>query len=125
MRTLLCVLVLLTIALGAASGQWQQGPPTEREISDAYRSKTGEHATIVPGVRWETWAIRNIRGWSLKYKRLAQERQAGMITMKYRIIANQSGTCAEYRVIDRHVFGPNPQMKSALTVEPQGVRACH
>ncbi len=70
-----CVAALAAIAAVPTSfGQWQQGEPTKQEIAEAYRSKSGEHVFIIPGVRWETWSIKQIRGWSLKFKRLSEQR---------------------------------------------------
>lgn len=122
---------LLSIAVLGAIGtvpcltRQQQGEPTRQEIADAYRSKSGEHALIIPGIRWETWSIRQIRGWSLKFKRVSERRGAGVLIRRYRAIAKKSGQCAEYQITDTMVFPPiNVQMKPSLTVEPGGVKAC-
>ncbi len=49
--------MLIAVALQCASVAFgQNAEATEQEIAEAYRSKSGEHATIIPGIRWETWA---------------------------------------------------------------------
>jgi hypothetical protein len=119
------IAVLASIGAALSFSQWQQGEPTREEIAGAYRSKSGEHATIIPGIRWETWSIKQIRGWSLKFKRLSAERQAGILIRRYRVVAKKNDTCAEYLITDTMVFPPaNVQIKPSLVVEPGGVKAC-
>lgn len=121
---------LLGFALAAAAAtpafsQWQQGEPTKQEIAEAYRSKSGEHCLVIPGLCWETWSIRRIRGWSLKFKRLGEEHSAGVRSRLYRAIAKKDGQCAEYLIVDTMPFPPfNVQIKPSLTVEPDGVKEC-
>jgi|SRR5579885_296245 hypothetical protein len=117
--------VLAAIAAVPSFSQWQQGEPTKQEIADAYRSKSGEHVFIIPGIRWETWSIKQIRGWSLKFKRLSEQRNAGILIRRYRAVAKKNGQCAEYLIVDTMPFPPvNVQIKPSLTVEPNGVKAC-
>lgn len=117
--------VLAVAVAEPASGQWQQGEPTREEIAEAYRSKSGEHCFVIPGICWETWNIKRIRDWSLKLKRLGEERSAGLRIRRYRVIAKKGGQCAEYLIVDTMSFPPvNVQIKSSLTVEPKGVKEC-
>lgn len=119
--------VALLAAIGAPPlfGQWQQGEPTKQEIAEAYRSKSGEHVFIIPGIRWETWTIKQIRGWSLKFKRVSEERNASILIRRYRTVAKKNDQCAEYLIVDTVPFPPvNVQIKPSLTVEPNGVKAC-
>lgn len=113
------------VAAPPSCGQSQQGEPTKEEIAQAYRSKSGEHGFIIPGARWETWRIKQVRGWSLKFKRLAEERSAGVRIRRYRAVAKKNAQCAEYLIVDTMPFPPvNVQIKPSLTVEPSGVKAC-
>lgn len=57
--------------LGGAVAFGQNAEPTKEEIAQAYRSKVGEGGTPIPGVRWEKWRVKEIRGWSLKLKRIS------------------------------------------------------
>jgi hypothetical protein len=124
-RWLLSTAVLAVIGTVPAVSQWQQGEPTKQEIADAYRSKSGEHVLIIPGIRWETWSIRQIRGWSLKFKRVSEQRGAGVLTRRYRAVAKKNGQCAEYQIADTVVFRPaGVHIKPSLTVDPGGVKAC-
>ena len=116
----------LVLAAGAvALAQWQQNEPTKKEIAQAYRSKSGEGGTIIPGIHWERWRIREIRGWMLHFKRTGRKQSAGVITLKYTVVARKGGQCADYRITDTVVLPPpNPQMKPMLVVEPDGVKPC-
>ncbi len=112
--------------LSAATLAGQTGPPTQSEIAHAYRSKCIDSA-FIPGIRVEMRCIKDIRGWSVKFKRTGEERLAGVILKRYQAVARQGNTCAEYRIEDRIVLGPpNPQvrLRPRLTVEPEGVVAC-
>jgi hypothetical protein len=103
----------------------QSNQPTIREIADAYRSKSGEGGTFIPGLRWETWRINEVRGWSLHFKHKADERLIGVVIAKYRAVAKKSGVCAEYDITDTFPFPPNNvQIKPILVVEPSGTRNC-
>jgi hypothetical protein len=102
---------------------------TPQEIADAYRSKQGEGGTFIPGLRRERWRIKEVRGWSLKFKRLGEGRSVGVGSMsirghRYKVVAKKSDTCAEYHIIDRMPVPPNPQISESLTVEPQGIHLC-
>ncbi len=73
----------------------------------------------------EHWRIKEVRGWSLKFKRLSEDRGVGILTRRYQAVAKKNGSCAEYQIIDTRPFPPvNPQIKPNLTVEPSGVKAC-
>lgn len=119
----------LVLALIAGPCLGQSGEPTPQEISDAYRSKQGEGGTFIPGLRWERWRIKEIRGWSLKFKRLGEGPSVGVGSLgirgrRYKAVAKKSDTCAEYHIIDRMPVPPNPQIKESLTVEPQRIHLC-
>ncbi len=112
--------------LSAAAPAAQIDPPSKGEIAGAYRSKCGEHV-FLPGIRRETWCVKNIRGWSLKFKRTGEERLISVIVRRYHAVARKDDTCAEYRIEERIVLPPpNPQigLRPGLTVEPEGVRNC-
>jgi hypothetical protein len=116
------VVIAFLLALPAFS---QSDQPTIREIADAYRSKSAEGGTFVPGLRWETWRIKEVRGWSLRFKRIADERLVGVVIKKYQVVAKMSGVCAEYEITDTFAFPPNSvQIKPILVVEPSGIRSC-
>jgi hypothetical protein len=127
----LSVLAVSGIAWMAAAGvnpsfgQSSPDEPTRREIETAYRSKSGEGGTFIPGVRWERWRIKEIRGWSLQLKRVEEKRGLGILTLQYRAVAKKNGACAGYRIRDTMILPPfNQQVKPNLVVEPDGVRAC-
>ncbi|MGE5569080.1 MAG: hypothetical protein ACM3S5_08595 [Rhodospirillales bacterium] len=122
---LVATLAAIAAAPPPSCGQSQQGEPTKEEIAQAYRSKSGEHGLIIPGARWETWGIQQIRGWSLKFKRLTEERSAGVQIRRYLAFAKKNDQCAAYLIVDSMPFPPvNVQIKPSLTVEPGGVKAC-
>jgi hypothetical protein len=103
----------------------QNTEPTRQEIAEAYHSKRAEGASIIPGIRWEVWRIKEIRGWSLHFKRVSESRGVGILTRSYRVLARKSGSCAEYRVTDTLPLpSGNVQIRPLLVVEPDGVRAC-
>jgi len=54
-------------------GQLTPGEPGKQEIVSAYRSRHGEVGAPIPGLRHESWGIKEIRGWSLKFKRLHED----------------------------------------------------
>jgi hypothetical protein len=126
----LSVSAVLGIGLMAAMnvspsfGQSPQNEPTRREIEDAYRSKSGEGGTFIPGVRWERWRIKEVRGWSLHFKRVSEKRGIGILTRQYRTVAKENGTCVEYQITDTMPLSVNVQIKPILVVEPNGVTAC-
>lgn len=71
---------MFTAAISAvlALAQAPLNEPTKEEISQAYRSKSGEVGTFIPGARWGRWCIKNIRGWKLPFKRISEERSPGV-----------------------------------------------
>jgi hypothetical protein len=118
--------VLMTAISGILSfSQQPQNEPTRQEIEQAYRSKSGEGGTFIPGLQWERWRIKEIRGWKLRFKRIAQERSPGVITLKYQAVAKKNGSCAHYQITDTMIFPPNNvQLKPILVVDPNGVNSC-
>lgn len=118
-------LALLLVAGGYLSfGQLLQDRPTVPEITGAYRAKAGEHAGIVPGLRWERWRIKEIRGWSLKFHRLSERRDAGVFTRRYRVVAQKNKTCAEYAITEVLPYQPNVQIGPVLNVESGDLSLC-
>jgi len=118
-------LMLLAISATIAFAQAPPNEPTKEEIAEAYRSKSGEGGTFIPGVRWERWRIKEIRGWKLHFKRISEKRSPGVVTLKYQAVAKKNGSCADYQITDTMTFPPpNPQMPPILVVDPNGVKAC-
>ena len=116
---------MAAISATIAFAQAPPNEPTKQEIAEAYRSKSGEGGTSIPGVRWERWRIKEVRGWKLHFKRVSEKRSPGVITLKYEAVAKKNGSCAEYEITDTMTFPPpNPQMPPILVVEPNGVKAC-
>jgi hypothetical protein len=111
-----------TVSAAPLFGQSPQDEPTRQEITEAYSSKSGESG--FPGVRWETWRINKIRGWTLHFKRLSESRFPGVLTLQYQAIAKKSGLCAEYQITDTKDAPRSGQIKPILVVEPNGVMAC-
>jgi hypothetical protein len=123
MRILVAVSITWISAISMASGQNTE--PTKPEIAEAYRSKSGEHGLPVPGFRWETWRIREIRGWALKFRRLSEKEDVGVMTRRYLVVAKKGGSCSEYQVTDMGPsFGGNAQIRPILNVEARGVGNC-
>jgi hypothetical protein len=125
------LLLLMVTALMAmmsttpSFGQSPQNEPTREEIAQAYRSKSGEGGIFIPSVRWERWRVKEIRGWSLHFRRVREKRSVGILTRQYQVIAKSGGSCAEYQITDTMPMGPgNVQIKPILVVEPGGVSAC-
>ncbi len=106
------------------SSQSLQDPPTAPEITEAYRSKSGDHGGVIPGLRWERWRIKEIRGWSLRFQRLSEKKAAGVLTRQYRVVARKNTTCAEYAITDVLPVHSNVQIKPLLNVEPGQVSLC-
>jgi hypothetical protein len=118
-------MLVAAVTMRTVPGQQPQHEPTRQEITRAYKSKSGEGGTLIPGTRWERWRIREIRGWALRFRRVSEKRGLGILTRQYRVIAKKNGSCAEYRVTDTIPLPPNnPQIKPTLVVEPVGVAAC-
>jgi hypothetical protein len=111
--------VLLAVMNASPSlGQLTQNEPTRQEIAEAYRNKA-----VIVG--WEKWRIKEIRGWSLRFKRVSEKRGLGILTRQYRAVAKKNGSCAEYQITDTMLLTPgNVQIKPILVVEPSGVMAC-
>jgi hypothetical protein len=119
------LLWLAAVAGTIASAGPQANEPTEEEIARAYRSKSGEGGTIIPGVRWERWRVKEIRGWKLHFQRIGEKRSPGVIMLTYEAVASKKGWCADYRISDTMTFPPpNPQMQPILVVERNRVKPC-
>jgi len=118
--------VLMTAISGILSfSQQPQNEPTRQEIEQAYRSKSGEGGAFIPGLQWERWRIKEIRGWKLHFQRIAQQRSPGVITLKYQAVAKKNGSCAHYQITDTMPFPPNNvQLKPILVVDPNGLKSC-
>lgn len=121
--------ILLFMALAAtadnlAFAQSSQNEPTRREIAEAYRSKSREGGVFIPAVRWERWRIREVRRWSLRFKRVKENRNVGVLTLDYQVVARKAGSCAEYHVTDTMPIPGNVQIQSVLVVDRGGVHAC-
>lgn len=118
---------MLALASSLCFGQVAPSEPTRQEIADAYRSKGGQGGSLIPGLRWERFRIKEVRGWSLKFKRLGEEQGVGLLTLRYQAVAKKSDRCAEYQITETLVLPPvNPQipLHSSLTVEPDGIKHC-
>jgi hypothetical protein len=116
------VLVSVLVAAINASQSFAELPqnePTRQEIAEAYR-----HKAVIVG--WEKWRIKEIRGWSLRFKRISEKRGAGILTHQYRAVAQKNGSCVVYQITDTMPLQPNNvQTKPILVVEPSGLmRAC-
>jgi hypothetical protein len=86
---------------------------------------TGEGGTAIPGVPWERRRIKEIRGWSLHFKRVSEQRDVGILTRRYRALAKKNGSSAEYQITETMPLPPaNVQMKPILVVEPSDVTTC-
>jgi hypothetical protein len=73
----------------------------------------------------ERWRIKEIRGWTLEFSHVHDEKYVGVLIAKYRAVAKKNGSCAEYQISDTMIFTlPTPQMKPMLVIEPSGVKAC-
>lgn len=68
-----------------------------------------------PAFGRKTWRIKQIRGWSLKFKRLSREREIGILTQRYQAVAKKNNTCVEYRIID---INPVPARQHTDQAEP-------
>src|SRR5258708_3469911 len=90
--------LMAVMNINPSFGQVPQAEPTKQEVADAYRSKIGEVGTIIPGLAWERWRIKGIRGWSLRFKRVSEKRGVGILTLQYQAIAKKNGSCAEYQI---------------------------
>jgi hypothetical protein len=117
--------LLAVICAIVASAQVLPNEPTKKEITEAYRSKSGEAGTFIPGLRWDRWRIKEVRGWKLHFKRISQKQSPGVMILMYEATAKRNGSCAEYRITDTTTFPPsNPQMSPILVVDPNGVKTC-
>jgi hypothetical protein len=118
------VIALAALTGSLTFGQPAQNEPTRQEIAEAYRSKSGEGGIFVPAVRWERWRIREVRGWSLRFKRVKESRNVGVLTLEYQVLAKKAGSCAEYQVTDTMPIPGNVQIQPILVVDPGGVHTC-
>lgn len=118
------VIALASTTVSPTFGQSMQNEPTRKEIAEAYRSKSGEGGIFIPAVRWEKWRIKNVRGWSLRFKRLTEIRNVGVLTLEYSVLAKKAGSCAEYHVTDTMPIPGNVQIQPILVVDPGAVHAC-
>jgi hypothetical protein len=118
------IIALTATAANLTFGQTGQNEPTRQEIAEAYRSKSGEGGIFIPAVRWERWRIRDVRGWSLRFKRVKESRNVGVLTLQYRVLAEKAGSCAEYQVTDTMPIPGNVQIQPILVVDPGAVHAC-
>jgi hypothetical protein len=118
--------VLMTAISGIPSfSQTPQNEPTRQEIEQAYRSKSGGGGTFIPGLSWERWRIKEIRGWKLHFKRIGRQQSPGVMTVKYQAVGKKNGSCADYQVTETMPFPPNNvQLKPILVVDPNGVKSC-
>jgi hypothetical protein len=117
-------LLLLLLGACAAPGQAPAGEPKPYEIEHAFRSKIASGGLLV---RWEMYRIKEVRGWSLKFKRVHEEKSAVLIRRRYQATAKKAGTCAGYTVVESIPLhpAPGPQvLRHTVTVEPSGVRSC-
>ena len=53
-------------------------------------AKKGEGGTFIPGLRWERWRINEIRGWSLKFRGLSEDRGVGILRRRYQAVAKKN-----------------------------------
>jgi len=87
------LLVFLAILSPVPSfSQSSQDRPTKKEIAAAYRSKSGEGGLPIIRFRREQWRIREIRGWSLNFKRVNEDREVGVVTLRYQALRGRVGT---------------------------------
>lgn len=112
----------LIVALLCAPGFGEGDQPTRREIETAYRSKYGEGGILF--TRWERRRIKEVRGWKLHFKRVAEEHPPGLLLLRYAAVARKGGTCAEYRISQTIPVSGNAQIQEAVNVDPEGVKAC-
>ena len=112
------LMLLAAISATLSFAQPPQNEPTKQEIAEAYRDRV-----IV--LRWEKRRIKEIRGWSLHFKRVSEKRGVGILTRQYEAVAKKNGSCAEYQITDTMPVQPNNvQLKPILVVDPGGVKAC-
>ena len=119
--------LMAAVGVRPSFSQSPQTEPTKQEIAKAYQSKSesGGGGMFIPGVRWERWRVKEIRGWSLRFKRVLERRNLGLLTYQYRVVARRNGSCARYLVTDTIPMGPgNVQMQRIVVVEPGDVTAC-
>jgi hypothetical protein len=120
------VVMILAVSASRTFAQAAPDVATKQEIATAYRSKSGDVGTAIPGRRWERWRIKQVRGWSLHFKRLSEERYVGVIIAKYREVAKKRSACLKYEITETIMFPPqNVQFPPTLVVEPLGTPSCH
>jgi len=118
-------MLLAAISATLSFAQAPPNEPTKQKIAEAYRSKLSGVGPPILGLQGERWRIKEIRGWKLHRKRLSENRNPGIMTVKYKAVAKKNGSCAEYQITDTMPFPPdNVQLKPILVVEASGVTAC-
>jgi hypothetical protein len=115
-------LVVMSVAATTAItfGQSAHNEPTRQEIAEAYRSKSGEGGIFIPAVRWERWRIRDVRGWSLRFKRVKESRNIGVLALEYTV--REKGWVV--RGIPGHRYGADPRKRSDPTCPGRRSRCC-
>jgi hypothetical protein len=121
---MLAFVIVAAMYVKPSSGQTRQDEPTASEIERAYLSKSGEGGTFIPLGRWERWRIKEIRGWSLHFRRTGEKRLVGMLTRQYQGVAKKNGSCAEYQITDTMPLTVNVRIKPSVSVDSGGVKAC-
>ena len=126
-RAFLAAIVTATAA-GPTFSQATKDQPTRQEVERAYMSKISGDSTVFPRIRWERWEtgrIKEIRGWSIRFKRVGEEKWVGVRILRYRAVAKKGGTCAEYRVSDTFpLLAMDRQEQRNIAVEAVGLASC-
>jgi hypothetical protein len=118
--------MILAVSTSRTFAQAAPDAATKQEIATAFRSKSGDGGTAIPGRRWERWRIKQVGGLSLHFKRISEERYVGVIIAKYREVAKKRSACLEYEITETIMFPPqNVQFPPTLVVEPLGTPGCH
>lgn len=126
--------MLLEAALSTAALLGQKPVPDEptiKEIVEAYQSKTGEHDLgSWPLIKhWESYRIRQIRGWSISFKRTRVVKipgrwVAGITRLHYRVRAIHDSLCSQYELVESRSFAwIGPPNVPNVTAEPSS--PCH
>jgi len=119
----LSVPAFILLAATSVTVSFAQAPgnePTKQEVERAYRSRGG--GSLISRARWR---IQKVRGWTLEFSHVQDEKYTGVVIAKYLAVAKKNGLCAEYHIADTVIFTqPNPQMKPMLVVDSEGLKAC-
>ena len=59
----------------------------------------------------------------MRFKRLTEIRNVGVLTLEYSVLAKKAGSCAEYHITDTMPIPGNVQIQPILVVDPGGVHA--